>query len=805
MNTEEIANKGSATLSRLTGVINTVSGSLTVHAVKEAVNFGSDVSDIRRLMVIPRNFDTAKWIAVTKTLLMLAPENDTSSGFANLRFTKGETILLNNCVVIFEELLEDENKIVVKCSDGSYTMPLSFVHTLTSAQNKKLHSMNYLSRATNHRNRKKLNRKQFFGLSGFVSKSNYTVLVSRNNESDFFISNYHIEDVQVRQLFPWGKIKKTGEVEVLGPHSKSDKPNCLISPDLDRLYTFLVKARQKPDLIIFDGFYHYINQLYLFDDILQFNIPVIVIAEESELPTLGHLYDRDFREFRIRNHPEFEFRIELNEAYFPELTDAYRAIKNIKKKHHEHSSYISELLDSLSILTYQISRSLSMSPDFLQTKSEKINQIKAELERNGMWIPDELKQELLQIIEKLNLIEITTENASKLKALIDLAIREDQVKKIIVVRTQSDARYYNLLFEYLELKKLKAVTMQELLTRNEKIGKLIIYYWPGHNQIFKLLTSYAYQTLNFIFYPHEKEWLKNRLKQWHNEYGLEFNYSDSNDSESHGMIHQDVSEDDDTDFENLEIRIITRRYQLSPKSDDSTESICKSKLVIFNGSHYSFFTDQQRLMVVTDLIYENGEEIERRTVSELQNGDIVLFRDSDNDLIREIADAILQQNQKLHLRKTASIWREALLRRYEALDESIRRLKRELKASGCNRHEITIRNWLFDDSMIGPRDMNDIVLISRATMDKELNENLQQVLDAVSTLRGVHLQAASYLNRQLISKLPDMMGNVNKSLSQVVTLKLDQYGTITLASVDRVSDEYTEVSLSATYKLFPLE
>jgi hypothetical protein len=107
--------------------------------------------------------------------------------------------------------------------------------------------------------------------------------------------------------------------------------------------------------------------------------------------------------------------------------------------------------------------------------------------------------------------------------------------------------------------------------------------------------------------------------------------------------------------------------------------------------------------------------------------------------------------------------------------------------------------------MIGPRDMNDIVLISRATMDKELNENLQQVLDAVSTLRGVHLQAASYLNRQLISKLPDMMGNVNKSLSQVVTLKLDQYGTITLASVDRVSDEYTEVSLSATYKLFPLE
>jgi hypothetical protein len=210
-------------------------------------------------------------------------------------------------------------------------------------------------------------------------------------------------------------------------------------------------------------------------------------------------------------------------------------------------------------------------------------------------------------------------------------------------------------------------------------------------------------------------------------------------------------------------------------------------------------------MVVTDLIYENGEEHERKTVNELQNGDVVLFRDSDNDLIREIADAILAQNQKLHLRKTASIWREALFKRYEALDKSIRRLKRELKACGCDRQEITIRKWLFDESMIGPRDMNDIVLISRATMDKELNDNLQQVLDAVSTLRGVHLQAASHLNKQLISKLPDMVGNVSKSIFQVVTLKLDQYGTITLASVDRVSDEYLEVSLSATQKLFSLE
>src|SRR5690606_4125419 len=100
-----------------------------------------------------------------------------------------------------------------------------------------------------------------------------------------------------------------------------------------RLYTFLNKAKQMPELIIFDGFHQYINQLYVFDDILQFNIPFIVIAEESELPDLGHLYDRDFKEIRIRNHPDFNFQIDLNEVYFTELTDVYKAIKIIKKKY----------------------------------------------------------------------------------------------------------------------------------------------------------------------------------------------------------------------------------------------------------------------------------------------------------------------------------------------------------------------------------------------------------------------------------------------------------------------------------------
>jgi len=804
MHNEEIVNINSSILSKLLESVSSISGSLAVHSVKKAVMIESEVPEKRLLMIVPKSNDAAKWLAVAKTLMFLTSE-DTYSSIENLRFSKGETILLNNCVVIFEDLLKDKNMIVVKCSDGNYTMPLSYVHTLTSTQNKKLHSMNYLLRVTNTKNRKK-SKSQFFGLSGFVSKSNYIVLVTRSNDSEFFISNNCIEDVQVRQLFPWGKIKKSGEVEVLGPHSKSDKPNCLISPDLDRLYTFLNKAKQMPELIIFDGFHQYINQLYVFDDILQFNIPFIVIAEESELPDLGHLYDRDFKEIRIRNHPDFNFQIDLNEVYFTELTDVYKAIKIIKKKYHEYSSSISELLDSLSILTYQFSRLLfSMPPDFQKSKSERLNHIKSELERSGMWIPKELKYELLQLVDKLNQIQITSENAAKMKAIFDLVNREDQGKKHIVVRTQSDARYYNVLFESFGLKRLKAVTMSELLSRSGKVEKLIVFYWPGQNQVFKLLTSYAFQSLSFIYYPHEMEWLKNRLKQWHNEYGLDFNYSEPNASINRNLEHQEYTGNVDVDLEDLEFRVITRRYHLLTKPDGSTESLCKSKLVIFNSSHYAFFTDQQRLLVVTDLIYETGEEIERKVVNELQFGDIVLFRDSDNDLIREIADVMLKQNNMLHLRSTASIWRDALLRRYKALDESIRRLKRELKANGCNRHEITIRNWLLDDSMIGPRDMNDIVLISRATMDKELNEKLQQVLDAVSTLRSVHIQAASYLNKQLISNLPDMMGNVSKSFSRVVTLKLDQYGTVSLASVDRVSDEYTEVSLSATYKLFPLE
>ncbi|BFH11894.1 DrmE family protein [Paenibacillus melissococcoides] len=213
------------------------------------------------------------------------------------------------------------------------------------------------------------------------------------------------------------------------------------------------------------------------------------------------------------------------------------------------------------------------------------------------------------------------------------------------------------------------------------------------------------------------------------------------------------------------------------------------------------------MIVQQALIRKNLEqrEIPKKTIDDLSEGELVLFRDSDNDIIREIADVALKKNGLFFHRKRASIWRDALLKKYEELDLDISKLYRHLHMHGCKRHKATIRNWLFNESIIGPGNNSDLAVIARATEDGHFTSNLQFIEESISQLRSAHLQAATYLQKSMLNEVKDRIDKNSLTTEKNIEFTLEGLGQVFILEVEEISREWLNIGISWTNRLLKQE
>jgi len=242
-----------------------------------------------------------------------------------------------------------------------------------------------------------------------------------------------------------------------------------------------------------------------------------------------------------------------------------------------------------------------------------------------------------------------------------------------------------------------------------------------------------------------------------------------------------------------------RRYRYSgyTAAGGSKEEIVKARIVVFTQNRFTFITETHRLLVVTDLIRGKVSrgKIPRKDISQLQVGDYVLFRESDRDIIREIADRALAKQNLSHLRQIAGLWHEVLQTKYEEIGRDLDTLALILWEEGCKRKQSTINNWLFDEDQIGPASQKDLERIANITGNSQLKENLQEVVNAIRAVRGAHLQAANYITHKLLSNLPEVMDSeqgTDAESRRSVTLNLDDFGQVMILRIEEIGNEWKE-------------
>ena len=87
-------------------------------------------------------------------------------------------------------------------------------------------------------------------------------------------------------------------------------------------------------------------------------------------------------------------------------------------------------------------------------------------------------------------------------------------------------------------------------------------------------------------------------------------------------------------------------------------------------------------------------------------------------------------------------------------------------------------------------------------------ESLAQVKDAISAVRGAHIQASAYIRSKLFATLPEIVEG-EKGLTgyarESIQLKLDEFGQVTILRIEEIGDDWEEIAMNSVNYLLSEE
>ena len=211
--------------------------------------------------------------------------------------------------------------------------------------------------------------------------------------------------------------------------------------------------------------------------------------------------------------------------------------------------------------------------------------------------------------------------------------------------------------------------------------------------------------------------------------------------------------------------------------------------ISFVGGYLAFYKSGHKVLVATDIIVNNGDKITNKLPEKLEVGDFVIIRESEHDIIRDLADKILERNGKSGLRNLSAKWKEALS--VESLFSTPEEIFQKLCLSGCKKDYLTVKNWMTNDDLIQPNDKEDLLYIAAATGDDVLKEKLESIFEAGREVRSAHVSAGRILSQRLKNKIAEYihsMGEIDTfNVWDPITLLLEEVGQVKIFKVIDVS------------------
>lgn len=316
----------------------------------------------------------------------------------------------------------------------------------------------------------------------------------------------------------------------------------------------------------------------------------------------------------------------------------------------------------------------------------------------------------------------------------------------------------------------------------------LVITWFDKNEYIKIKQTYCYKKLTYILYDYENSWRSGYVRRFDSclpherlivaakKIGLK----------SHGISAKPADQVEDVPYSdigdyNFDRDLFANAIGSAGKSYESSDSV-EVVPILFKTNEIGFFTPNHKMIDITDLCSGENDYPVYKMASRVSKDNIIIIRESNKDIISEIADEMMQKNGVLELRAKAEKW--VLLLQEYAEGKSIHFILNVMEKYGVECSEQQLRNWLLGET-ICPSDIKYLVALGEMSNNDEFLHSVEDIFNAGRTVRKYHQVAGKELTKQLKARANELrIAAQNGMLSS----NIEGIGKIKILTVEEVFD-----------------
>ena len=329
----------------------------------------------------------------------------------------------------------------------------------------------------------------------------------------------------------------------------------------------------------------------------------------------------------------------------------------------------------------------------------------------------------------------------------------------------------------------------------------IVVGWLKRAIMRKILYSFNTQSYTVLMYDYEKGWRNFSTAKWNaaldnsqNRQVIEKSFATDKIQISTTRFDPRPAISEETpkadEYEEIEMILRENKYRqyIASGGKKSANETTEAIPVNFVGGYLAFYRTGHKVLSATNIIVNDSDKIkdeDKKLPSELKLGDFVVVREADRDIIKEIADVVLERSGKTGHRELATKWKEAL--DIETLFYTNDQIYQRLVAAGCTRGPESVYRWLTDEDMIAPQGKEDLQYIAKVTGSTVLSDMLDQIYDAAQTVKAAHSKAGKILSDTLKTRIVeaiDQYGDIDPfNIWEPIEMQVDGIGTVRILKI----------------------
>ncbi len=719
-------------------------------------------------------------------------------------FRKGQKLKYKNCIVKFEKFGVDSDgveRLHISFADGAvYGVPsdIAPIFQIAETDAKKFtksevfYKIYSAPKALEELKQLPSNKNIIEVLTDYKTHLDGSIfLITSVKAAKEYLDKIKINGTPLRDVLLIGRTHQGGNIESCFPGQLSGNPAIVLASDFYSVYEAIRSGAKVQSIIVNASHGSLIeNQLDSFDALTREGFPILCLTDTSNSFDLSLLSNRDYNIWRW---DETSLVSSVNTSG---LKVAEQRIKNCTDQKIMYESIACELINqSLQLLYLHKAEIEDQGTDVIVTYNKLFSLLFTALRIAIPFTNDEvycaksaldecktaLKNEKRFMNPELyNDLSVVTDNFSE---VFDAAFKNPKVDKITEI-LESRAYSSACIIIADKLDKTKCENYWRNFTVRKRIPTIVRVFYPQEyanlNSIRYDVTIvvgwlnsknmrniiYSYGTADYIIltYPCEDKWRKAHTHYWtkalsnnHNHRIVKNSFSKKakdeiveNHSAPRGYIASENSFDELSDIENLIQRTTYRQYGVN--SDNSTQ-VVDAYPISFVGGYLAFYRTGHKITTVTDIIISGKENVVSKKPEELSIGDFVVVRESQRDIIKEIADKILENKGMSNDRNIAIRWKEALS--VETMFSTTEEIYQKLQENGCKRGYPTVKNWIEDEDQFSVSSKDDLICIAKALNDDLLSESVDDVFGAGINVKQAHVKAGKYLSQRLKAQIAE--------------------------------------------------